>query len=101
MVSPLFTNKEVNLLHSLRSRSVECKVNFRGRHGDDLECSLCHRGQDDQPHILQCHKLNEQLSSEELAKNKVEYRDIFGDTYEQKEAIVLFSRLLEIKEKLQ
>ena len=66
-----------------------------------LECSLCNRGQDDQPHILQCHKLNEQLRTEWLAKNKIEYRDIFGDTSKQKEAIVLFSRLLKVKEKLE
>ena len=89
------------LVSPLRSRSVECKAHFKGRHGDDLDCSLCHKGQDDQPHILRCYKLNEQLNIEKLAKKNVEYRDIFSDTYKQKEAIVLISRLLKIREKLQ
>ena len=40
MTSPIFTNEEVNLLQSLRSRSIQCKVNFKGLNGDDLSCPL-------------------------------------------------------------
>ena len=32
MTSPLFSNEEVNLLHGLRSRSVNVKCNFRTRY---------------------------------------------------------------------
>ena len=40
------------------------------------------------------------LKSDEVAINKVEYNHIFCDTMKQKEAIVLFKKLLDIKEKL-
>ena len=52
ILSSIFTNEDVNLLHSLRARSVNCKVNFRSRYGDDISCPLCTSGEpDDQPHI--------------------------------------------------
>ena len=39
--SYIFTNQEVNLLHSLRSRSVDCKVNFRCMYEADFDFTLC------------------------------------------------------------
>jgi hypothetical protein len=42
MVSPLFDNDEVNTLHALRSRMVECKANFKQKFlNDNLLCQLC------------------------------------------------------------
>ena len=42
VTSPLFSNAEVNKLHALRSRSTDCKENFKQKylHSNTL-CSLC------------------------------------------------------------
>ena len=32
MVSPVFYNSDVNLLHALRSRSTDCRVNFKNKY---------------------------------------------------------------------
>ena len=71
ILSPIFTNNDVNLLHSLRGRMIDCKANFRGRHGNEVSCPLCDDGSvDDQPYILVCPKIVEKLSASEIAKNK-------------------------------
>jgi hypothetical protein len=79
-LSTMFTNLEINLLNALQSRSVDCKINFRRLHGDDLDCPLCSDGcQDDQPHILQCKQLRMMMKSEDLANTNVRYNNIFGN----------------------
>ena len=101
MISSIFTNEEVNLLHALRSRSIQCKVNFRGLHGDNLSCPLCQdESQDDQPHILTCVALRRLLRSDNVANSDVKYDDIFGNIYQQKEVTVLFGKLIDIRKQL-
>ena len=102
MTSPIFTNTEVNLLHSLRSRSVDCKVNFRGLYGEDLACTLCQDGaQDDQAHILSCPRLRHIMKSNEAANYNIMYEDIFAkDVRKQKEVTALIEKLLNIKNTL-
>ena len=34
MISPIFSDEEVNTLHSLRSRSVNCKANLKNMYKD-------------------------------------------------------------------
>ena len=99
ILSSIFTNEDVNFLHSLGGRSVNCKVNCR--YGDDISCPLCASGEpDDQPHILACAKILENLSTSDLVKNKVKYDDIFGEPLEQKQITVLFRIFLEIRKEL-
>ena len=101
ILSSIFTNEDVNLLHSLRGRSVQCKGNFKSPYGDDISCTLCTTGEaDDQPHILKCEKILENFSTVELVKNKVKYDDIFGEPPEQKQVTVMFRKLLEIRKEL-
>ena len=101
ILSSIFTNEDVNLLHSLRGRSIQCKGNFKSRYGDDISCTLCTTGEaDDQPHILKCEKILENFSTVELVKNKVKYDDIFGEPPEQKQVTVMFRKLLEIRKEL-
>ena len=98
MTSPLFTNQDMSLLFALRSRALDCKMNFKNRyHNEDLQCSICHEEQDDQPHILRCKVLHAQLAGEELVSGEVKYEDIFGDVYKQKVVVTLFTKLLDIR----
>ena len=101
MTSPIFSNQEVNLLHSVRSRLVDCKVNFRGMYGADLACTLCHDdAQDDQQHILTCPRLRGVMESSEAASNNIKYDDLFADTSKQNEVTALFEKLLDMRSKL-
>ena len=104
MISPIFSDEEVNTLHSLRSRSVDCKANLKNMYkDDDMLCKLCKAEYCDQKHILECRALLNTFKTEDISKNKVVYEDIFhDDVTKQKEVTALFCALLEIrKNKLQ
>ena len=98
--SPLFNNNEVNLLHALRSRMVNTKANFPSKYQNNLNCPLCDRSRDDQPHILECQVLQDKLKTKDITIEGNVYNDLFEDTPKQKEITVLFSRLLDIRETL-
>ena len=49
LLNRLFSNEEVNTLYSLRSRSLECKANFKNKYKEgDTSCPLCEIHIDDQ-----------------------------------------------------
>ena len=78
------------------------KSNFTSIHRDNLNCQLkCQdkNAQDSQSHLLQCKVLLQKLSLEELTrKNNVKYEDIFDNLEKQREAAVVLTRLLEVRE---
>ena len=61
MTSPIFTNDDVNLLHALRSRSVNVKSYFRNKYLNNLLCPLCLEEDDDQRHLLECVELRKRF----------------------------------------
>ena len=100
MTSPIYINDEVNLLHALRSRSINVKHNFSSKYRNDMSCPLCSTGRGDQQHILDCSILKNKLETNEAANNKVVYEDIFEDYLRQKEVTHLFAKLLKIRNSL-
>ena len=100
MTSQLFRNEEVNLIHGLRSRSVNVKCNFRTRYQNNLLCPLCEKEDDDQPHLLSCVELLNGFKDEDIVKVKSVYQDIFEDDQKQKQITHLISRLLHIRNQL-
>ena len=96
MTSPIFTNIEVNILHALRSKMVNVKMNFKSKYSD-LSCPICLKHEDDQPHVLKCDVLNSRIISNEASRNKIEYDDIFKEVFKQKEITNLYQRLLSIR----
>ena len=102
MTSPIFSNEEVNLLHALRSRSTECKENFRQKYiNTNLLCSLCQTENENQQHILTCTVLIEKFRSENLSIDQVEYENLFSNNVnKQKEVTQLFMELFKIRETL-
>ena len=69
MTSPIFNDIEVNLLHRLRSRSTECKENFKQKYiHTNIRCSLCDVENEDQRHLLSCRVIQQYIRS----KNKLE-----------------------------
>ena len=102
MVSPIFPNEEVNLLHALRSRTTECRANFKQKYiHSNILCTLCQLENEDQQHILQCSIILREYNSDEVAQSSVKYDDIFSeDVHKQKEVTSLFLKLFEIRKKL-
>ena len=102
--SNLFSNEESCLLFALRSRTAESfKSNFRHLYGGKVDCNLQCWDQDEIPpedsqqHLLCCPKVK--VDSSNITCNIITYEDIFGNVKRQKEAITLFTHLLEIKNK--
>ena len=101
MLSPIFFNEDVYLLHALRSRSVDCRMNFKQKYrNQDLQCPLCGDHLDSQQEMLQCKAIIEKLNTEEIAQSHIEYEDIFRNDQKQKAIVTLFKRALEIRKKL-
>ena len=101
MNSPLFTNDEVNLLYKIRSRALNCKVNFKNRYKkDDLLCILCYKEQDTQQHILVCKALQNKLESNDMVDYKITYEDIYSNPQKQKVITRIFAKLLVIRENM-
>ena len=50
--------------------------------------------------MLVCSKLRAEHLAEDAAIGNVKYEDIFSNTNKQKEAVVLFTRLIEIRTKI-
>ena len=99
LTSPMFTNSEVQLLFSLRSRMVDCKDNFKNKyHGLDLLCPFCAKDVDSQPHMVECTIVASKLKSRNISTRKIVYEDIFGDIREQKEATALFRDLIDARD---
>ena len=100
-----FTNKECDLLFALRSKSVRgIKANTPSAHRQNIFCPLCGNetnSQDDQEHILKCHKIIEDLKQHyvELV-HSLEYTDLYGTTHQQKAAVEIYMELLEVRSRL-
>ena len=100
ILSPLFKNTEVNLLHALRSRMINVKANFSSKYRLSLLCPVCESAVDEQQHILECDDMISQLKSDEIAVEKSEYKDLFENEQKQKRITNLFERLLKIRNSL-
>ena len=102
MTSPLFSDEEVNILHALRSRAIDCKDNYKNMYKqDDLLCSLCRMQNCDQKHILECKVLLDIFKTEEMSNHNIVYEDIFHeDVSKQKAVTALFKALIELRSKM-
>ena len=105
--SPLFTNEENSLLFALRTRTARTfRGNFSNLYGGRVECSLkcwslaMHEPppKDSQEHILGCNMI--QLEDTSIANDKIEYGDLFADVLRQKEAVTLYTMLIEERERI-
>ena len=93
-------NEDKNLLFRIRTRTVEnIKTNFRNQFLDNLACRLCTSPEESQQHQFDCLLLKSECK--ELRENKtVKYEDFFGNVLEQIEAVNLYKKALETRERL-
>ena len=102
LTSPLFSNTDVNILFSLRSRMVECKSNFKNNYRDNnLLCPFCSEEDDSQQHMLERKILGENLKTNSIARKKIVYGDLFKNVEKQKGVTQLFKEIIEIRKELE
>ena len=101
MKSPLFNSTSVNMLLTLRTRTVRgIRNDFRGMYQDAL-CPLGCGDTDTLPNILTCRVLQANMTSLNIATDTIQYSDVFStDVCKQKQVTEAYSQLLEIREKL-
>ena len=100
-MSVLFNIDEVNTLHALRSRSIDCKFNFKQKYlNQSILCPLCEKHIDDQKQMLNCEEISKRLQLNEVVDGSVLYEDIFEDVAKQKVITSLFTKIIEIRKTL-
>ena len=102
----LFSNDEICLLAALRSHTVRgIRSNFKNLYKPNLSCPLkCQPAgspqlEDSQEHLLSCSKLK-LVHNNMLVISKVAHDDIYGEVDKQKAAVMVFSELLDQRNKL-
>ena len=77
LTSPMFSDEETQLLHSLRIRTADhFKANFRNQYGGKVNCPLNCWGEDEQPnedthqHLLMCAKASTRNYNSRLGNRK-------------------------------
>ena len=90
-------------MHALRSRSTECRVNFKQKYlHSDLYCQLCKQEDEDQQHLLKCSVIVNSLNTAEVVEENIEYCDIFSnDVRKQKAVTELFQCVFKLRDKIQ
>ena len=92
-----FSKELVELLFSLRSRTIETKENFRNKYNDNL-CDICKLFLCTQAHILQCPEIVKNTSYKNQEKMAPEM--IYGNTDQQLKIIKVYQENLSIREHL-
>ena len=77
LISNQLNTGEKQLLFQLRTRSYDCKVNYRALYKNQLACSICGQ-EDNQQHLLSC-----STTAHGLDLKNVQYSDIFGTVEKQ------------------
>ena len=96
--SELFTDIELQVLFSLRSKMSPVKCYFPGMHSDK-KCTQGCTINEDQAHLLSCiHLVNKMADKSLLAE--AEYDDLFGSVDQQKQITDIYIELLQIKENI-
>ena len=86
--------------HSLNSRSLNVKVNYKQKYQKIFSsslCSLCKQKSDDQEHIINCEVLKWLIKTREVVIENCVYDVIFADHPKQKRITHLFYTFLEIR----
>ena len=87
----------MSLLFNLRCNSVRgIRANFPNQYFGDLQCRVCLKEQDNQPHILQCTGLRKNIN----VNSEVLYEHIYGTLEEQIPVTILIFSLLEERDRL-
>ena len=84
-----FSKEDVQILFALRTKTINCKSNFKRQYGNDLTCRICTEedSYEDEDHLLICSALTDGTST-------VQFSDVYGDVDSQYEAVKIFKKAL-------
>ena len=99
------SNEEAKLFFTLRSHPVRgIKANFSFGNKENIYCPLKSDTSpmiDEHIYLLVCKTICSSLSISQLEELRMtKYEDIYGTKYKQKEAVIVFGRLLQLRKKL-
>ena len=77
LISNELATEEKQLLFHLRTRSYDCKANFKNLYKNQLDCNICGE-EDNQQHLLLC-----SVTTHGIDLSGVQYSDIFGPIKQQ------------------
>ena len=99
--SPLFDAQSIELLFSLRTRTVRgIRNDFKGMFTDH-SCPLACGDVDTLQNVLSCNILQSHVKNNTLASELINYEDLFNnDVRTQRQVTELYSQLLTIREQL-
>ena len=99
--SPLFNSHSIELLFSLRTRTVRgIRKDFQGMYADH-SCPLACGDDDTLANVLACSVLQRHVQNNTVASEFIKYEDIFSnDVRKQRQVTELYSQLLTIREQL-
>ena len=96
LITNKLTNKQIGLLFNLRCQSVwGIRDNFHNLYEDRM-CQLCFIEVDNQKHILLCSTLMKHMKT----NSDIQYEGIYSELQVQIPVTILFSALLELRERL-
>ena len=102
MTDPTFTNEMVKILFNMRcSMTRGVKSNFSSMFRGDMSCKLkcgITEAIDNQEHLNSCPRILSNMQGDQHLS--VKYDDIFGSLAEQREAVKVLARILEIRDQL-
>ena len=77
LISSELSLREKHLMFRLRTRTYQCRANYKNQYGSNLACLIC-GNEDDQIHLLQCKKITDGVDLE-----GVQYSDLFSSVDKQ------------------
>ena len=88
-----FSKEDVQILFALRTRTTNCKSNFKTQYGNQLKCRICKvdGSIEDEEHILICSALTD-------GNCDVRFSDVYGNVDEQYHAVKTFKKVLRQRE---
>ena len=97
ITSEIFSNEEVQLLFSLRTRMTNVKSNFSSKFQQNPLCTFGCTAEENQNHLLDCEAILNRLEDKsELAE--IEYSDLFQDIEQQIQITKMFAKIFKIRE---
>ena len=77
LISSELTTEDKQLLFHIRTRSYDCKANYKNLYKNQLDCNICGE-EDSQQHLLYC-----TIATHGIDMTGVQYSDIFGTIKQQ------------------
>ena len=89
-------NTQVQFIFQARTRMLNIIANYKNKNSD-LKCRACNKFKENQPHLLICVGLNENLISKQIPV----YEDIFSENFEKLKltASILETSFKKVREK--